>query len=487
MTELCTRTAAELAGALRRKEVSSLELLDAYLGRIDRLDPAINAVVTLDADRARRTAAAYDAAAVRDEWVGRLHGLPVTIKDALATEGIRSTGGAAELRDHVPVADAPAVARLKTAGAIVFGKTNVPPWSADVQTFNDLFGQTNNPWDLTRTPGGSSGASAAAVAAGLTSFEVGTDIAGSVRVPAHHCGVFGLKPSEGVVSQLGCLYSAAGGATDIDLNVVGPIARSADDLDLLLSVLAGPDPARALAWRIELPPPRANDLSGYRIAVWGDERERPVDHEYASMLEATADRLADAGAQVEEARPPVELAEARQLYSVLGLATTLFLPEKEATELCGSHYAWLQNDLKRAGVRAKWAAWFERFDVLLCPVTPSAAPPHDHTPLMFRRHTVNGETRSAVETMAWTCLANLAGLPAAVAPIGLTSERLPVGVQCVAPFLRDRDALRVAALIQHVCPPVGPLEIRHLAEVAASALTDASRGLPTPAERRRVL
>ena len=466
---LWARSAVELAAAIRRKEISSVELLDTHLDRVDRLNPALNAVVTLDADRARDAAAALDDAAVRGEWRGPLHGLPVTIKDALATEGIRTTAGATELRDHVPMSDAPAVARVKVAGAVVFGKTNVPPWSADVQTFNDLFGRTSNPWDLTRSAGGSSGGAAAAVAAGLTSFEVGTDIAGSVRIPAHHCGVFGLKPSEGVVSQLGCLYHAEGGTTGIDLNVVGPIARSADDLDLLLEVLAGPDPADAVAWRIDLPPPRAADLAGYRIAVWGDEPERPVDHEYAAILRSTVDRLADAGARVEQARPPIDVARQRHLFGSLILATTMFLPEQQSIEACGSHHAWLRHRIERAAMRARWAELFERYDVLLCPVAPTPAPPHDETPFMLRRQVVNGVERPAFETTAWTCLANLGGLPASVAPIGVTAGGLPVGIQCIAPFLRDRDAVRVAGLIGECCPPPCDLLARRAARAPSPA------------------
>ena len=204
---IATRSASELAAGIRDKEWSSRELLDLYLDRIDRLDGPINSVVTLDAERARTAADAADAALARGDAVGPLHGLPVTIKDAIETEGIRSTGGARELTDHVPTADAPAVARLKDAGAIVFGKTNLPRWSADFQTYNDIFGVTSNPWDLDRTVGGSSGGAAAAVAAGFTSFELGTDIGGSVRIPAHCCGVFSLKPSFGVIPQRGYLVT----------------------------------------------------------------------------------------------------------------------------------------------------------------------------------------------------------------------------------------------------------------------------------------
>ena len=235
-----------------------------------------------------------------------MHGLPITIKDAIETVDIRSTGGAVELTDHVPAHDAPAVARLREAGAVVFGKTNLPRWSGDVQSFNELFGTTNNPWDVTRIPGGSSGGPAAAVAAGFTSFELGTDIGGSVRIPSHCCGTFGLKPSYGVIPQRGYLDSVGGGTTDADVNVFGPIARSADDLDLLLSVLAGPEPARQGAWSLELPPRRSPSLAGRRIAVWLDDPENPSDRAMLAVLRSAADRIADAGAVVEEVRPPVD-------------------------------------------------------------------------------------------------------------------------------------------------------------------------------------
>ncbi len=261
---LATSTARQLEDELRARRLSSRELLDIYLTRIDQLGPPINAVVTLDRERAYAAASRADDAAVRGDWLGPLHGLPVTIKDAVEVAGVRSTGGATELAEHIPTVDAPSVARLKSAGAIVFGKTNVPRWSGDVQTFNDVFGTTNNPWSLDRVPGGSSGGPAAAVACGFTAFELGTDIGGSIRIPAHCCGVFGLKPSYGVISQRGYLDHFGGGHTDADINVFGPLARSADDLELLLSVLAAPDAERALAWRLELPEPRR--AHGWRLS-----------------------------------------------------------------------------------------------------------------------------------------------------------------------------------------------------------------------------
>src|SRR5689334_19097185 len=293
---LATSSATNLAAAIRNKDVSSRELLDTYLERIERLGPPINAVVTLDVERARAAADAADAQLARGDAVGPLHGLPITVKDAIETEGIRSTGGAIELKDHVPTVDAPAVARLKRAGAIVFGKTNLPRWSGDMQSFNEMFGTTNNPWNLERVPGGSSGGAAAAVACGFTSFELGTDIGGSVRIPAHFCGVSSLKPSYGVVPQRGYLDHVGGGTIDPDINVFGPIARDPDDLALLLDVLAGPEPEREIAWRLELPAPRGNALADYRVGVWFDDPACHVLNEYVGLLRGAADRIADAGA-----------------------------------------------------------------------------------------------------------------------------------------------------------------------------------------------
>src|SRR3954453_128663 len=270
-----TSTATELGAAIKDQEVSSRELLATFLDRIERLNGPVNAVVTLAVERAQAQAAAADEATARGDELGPLHGLPITIKDAIETEGIRSTGGAVELTDHVPAADAPAVAKLRAAGAVVFGKTNLPRWSGDLQSYNEIFGTTNNPWDTSRIPGGSSGGPAAAVAAGFTAFELGTDIGGSVRIPSHCCGTFGLKPSYGVVPQRGYLDSVGGGTTDADINVFGPMARSAGDLDLLLSVLAGPVPADDVAWRIELPPSDVTALRDARIAVWLDDPANP--------------------------------------------------------------------------------------------------------------------------------------------------------------------------------------------------------------------
>jgi amidase len=450
--EIALRSATEQAAAIKNKEISSRELLDLFASRVERFDESVHAVVTLDLDRARAAAQSADDATARGESFGPLHGLPITIKDAIETEGIRSTGGATELVDHVPTEDAPAVARLKDAGAIVFGKTNLPRWSGDFQSYNDIFGRTNNPWSLEHTVGGSSGGAAASVAAGFTAFEVGTDIGGSVRIPSHCCGTFGLKPSFGVIPQRGYLDHVGGGTTDADINVFGPIARSAADLDLLLGVLAGPEPERATAWRLDLPACDARALSDLRIGTWLDDPASPIESEYAGMLRAAADRIADAGGRVDDQRPPVDFAAQRDLFSrMIVPAISPSLPDDAAEIAGGSHRAWLRNEQERAGLRRTWAQWFSGHDLLLLPVMTTAAFPHDHErELMERTIEIDGDQRALISTIDWLGLIGIVGLPSAVVPIGRTAAGLPVGMQLVAPFLHDRRAVGAAQLVEGV-------------------------------------
>lgn len=458
-TDVAHWTATQLASAIRRRELSAGELLAHFLARIERLNPRLRAVVTLDAERATATARAADDAAGRGEWWGPLHGLPITVKDAIETAGLRSTGGAMELWDHHPVLDAPAVARLKRAGAIVFGKTNVPRWSEDIQTFNEMFGTTKNPWNLARTPGGSSGGSAAAVAAGLTSFELGTDIGGSIRIPSHFCGVHGHKPSFGLVSQRGCLSYLGSGVTDADLNVVGPLARSVDDLELLLGVLAGPDAELAAAWHLQLPRPRHAQLSAYRVGTWFEDADAEIDVQVRDLLRSAADTLADAGATVTTDRPPFALPEIDELYRCLLAAASAPLRGAAAAEVGGSHAQWLVANGRRARMRRVWADWFQEHDVLLCPVYPTTALPHDHRGGFFDRTIeLNGQVRPQADTLRWLGLPGLCYLPSTVVPVGLTREGMPVGIQVVAPYLEDLTGLFVA---RHLAVPVGPPALPH--------------------------
>ena len=452
--EVLTWPAGRLADAGRRREVSSRELLSHALDRIERINPKLNAVITLDAERAVAAAAAADEATAHGEPMGPLHGLPITVKDALETAGLRSTGGATELADHVPEADAPAVARLRAAGAIVFGKTNVPRWSGDLQTFNEIFGTTNNPWDPARVPGGSSGGAAAAVAAGLTSFELGTDIGGSVRIPAHCCGVFGLKTTYGVVPQRGYLDRVGGGVSDADINVLGPLARSADDLDLLLGVVAGPLDEDRVGWRLQLPAPQASRLADYRVGVWFDEPSVPLGAEVRALARRAADVLSDAGARIEEAHPGVGFDEQVALFmEAVGAAVSPGMPPDVGEVVAGSHLRWLEALDRRAALRRAWAEWFGIYDLLLCPVLPIEAFPHNQEgDFVERTIDIDGVEHPYPSLISWTGLIGIVGLPSAVPPLGTTATTgMPVGLQVVAPWYRDREAVRAAGLLAGAC------------------------------------
>lgn len=449
-------TSIEQAAAIARGELGSEELLDLCLARIEKVDGAVNAVCTLAVDVARDRARQADSATARGESWGPLHGLPITIKDAIATAGIRSTGGATVLRDNVPTTDAPAVAALKGAGAIVFGKTNLPEWSGDFQSFNEMFGTTNNPWDLARTPGGSSGGAAAAVACGMTSFELGTDIGGSVRVPSSFSGIFGHKPSWGLIPTFGYIDEPRSGdgigGVESDINVFGPMARGADDLSLLVDVLARPI--------AEPLPPTLTSLANLRVAAWIDEPALIIDSEMSTMLHGAVDALEAAGAQVDRrARPNIDAPAAwRMGMRMIFEATTV----KSAEELPGalSHRQWLLMHRERTRLRARWEEFFDTFDVLVCPVTVLPAIPHDHSGDDFtRRITVNGVDRPYAELEVWAALIGSVYLPSTVIPVGLTAQGLPIGMQIVARYLHDRTSLKVASLAVDICggyrsPPI---------------------------------
>ncbi len=468
MTSLSDRSASELLGALRRREIGSRELLEHQLARIERLNAGLNAVVTLDLERARAAADAADRALAQGEPLGPLHGLPITVKDTFETAGLRTTCGVPELSEHVPRADAVAVARLRAAGAVIFGKTNTPTWAGDWQTTNPIFGTTNNPWDRTRTPGGSSGGSAVAVAAGFTSLELGSDIGGSIRVPAHCCGVFGHKPSRGLVPMRGHIPGPPGTLSEYDLDTVGPIARTAQDLELALDVLAGPLPELAHAVTLRLPAARAETLASFRVAAWFDEPACAIDTEMRGLLEGAADTLARAGARVDrKARPAIDFREAVDTYvELLVPITSLTLPDELVRQLIARgdqvpvaapgllaasargyalrHRDWLRSNERREGIRARWREFFRDFDVLLCPVMLTPAFVQDTSEFSSRRIRVNGEDRSYLEHLEWPGLITMAWLPSTVIPVGRTAAGLPVGVQIVGPYLEDRTPLAFA-------------------------------------------
>jgi amidase len=469
------RSAVELADAIARRELTSAEVLEHFVERVQRLDADVNAVVTWDLDRARRAAADADDAVRDGAALGPLHGVPMTIKDSFQTEGCVTTCGAPELRDFVPPHDAVAVAKLRAAGAIPFAKTNVPMYAGDVQSFNELFGTTNNPYDLARTPGGSSGGAAAALAMGFTPIELGSDIGGSIRAPAHLCGVAGHKTTFGIVDGTGHIPGPPGSLSTADLGIMGPMARSTGDLEVMLDALAGPDRWSARAWRLELPPPTVTALDQVRFAGWFDDEHCPVDADTARVFAALADAVRDAGATVDlDARPPLTLAEHHDLFTPLLLAalsggSSPDAVEKMAADTSDSeigrsrratairHRNWLSLHERRMKVRAMWDEFFERFDAVLMPVHPRPAILHDHSlPLIERTIEVDGATRPYGDLFAWIAPAGLAYLPATVVPAGVSSTGLPIGVQVVGPHLDDRTTLRIAGLIAGAVGPIPP-------------------------------
>jgi amidase len=484
MTALHFRSAADLARLIQRREISALELLEHFEARVEQHNPAVNAVVATDFDGARAAARAADAALARGESLGPLHGLPMTIKDAYEVAGLRSTGGAPELADHVPTRHADAVARIEQAGGIIFGKTNVPYLSGDLQSFNAVYGTTNNPWDLACGPGGSSGGAAAALAAGLTGLELGSDIGGSIRAPAHLCGVFGHKPSYGIVSKRGHIPGPPGNLSSPDLSVSGPLGRSAEDLDLLLSVVAGAEGHDAAGWRLELPAPRATSPKGLRVAVWLDEPFCDIDQEMAGLLRNAAQALEGAGAEVDwSARPGFSFADSTEIYLTLlhGVIAAGF-PEKirahfaevkrtldpadkshRALQARGgalSYAEWMGLNERREKLRAHWAQFFQNFDVVLAPVLMRPAFAHDQNPdWNARRLNVNGVERDYADLLLWAGPAVVSYLPASTAPVGLTAAGLPVGIQIIGPYLGDRTTIAVAGMVENLLggfrPPPG--------------------------------
>jgi len=370
--------------------------------------------------------------------------------------GIRSTGGAVELRDHVPATDATAVASVRNAGAVVFGKTNVPRWSGDYQTYNEIFGVTNNPWDLERTPGGSSGGPGAAVAMGFTGFDIGTDIGGSIRVPASFNGVYGHKPSFGVIPTYGYLDSVRFHRNVADVNVFGPLARSIDDLELLFDILAGPNPDDAPGWKLDLPPARARELANFRVVAWLDDDFCPVHPSVGDVLERAVAALESAGAQIDRTRRPdlSPLAAAIDGSNLIGSATDISDDDsRDGADQAMSHRVWDVMHRERGELRQRWAEFFSDVDVLLCPVTP--------TPAFKHVHATSGSNwaESVVDEygelpyrhlLRWNTMIGSAYLPVTTPPVGRTANGLPIGLQVVAPYLHDRTALAFARCISEV-------------------------------------
>jgi amidase len=470
LTDIAYEPAYKLAGKLRSREIGCLELLDHHLARVERFNPALNAIIWMDRDAARERARQADQVLARGEIWGPLHGLPMTVKESFDLTGAPTTWGIPEMRDHIATAPAVATDRLTTAGAIIFGKTNVPLMLADWQSFNAIYGTTNNPWDLTRTPGGSSGGSTAALAAGLSALELGSDIGASIRNPAHYCGVLGHKPSWGIVPLRG--HSAAGGLAMTDISVAGPLARTAEDLALALSVVAGPDELDVAGWRLLLPKPAKTKLADYRIAVMLSDPNSAVDNEYSERLAEIGRQLAKLGAKVSfEARPAIDTVKAHALYIRLLRAVTMsrippavfaewqaraaaLAPEDDSYKARVAraatilHRDWLAAHEERTKLRWAWHAFFQDWDVLLTPAAAGPAWPHDQTgDRLDRVIPVNGKMENTNDQLFWAGISGVVFLPSTVTPIGLTQAGLPLGVQIIADHLQDLTSIEFARLL----------------------------------------
>lgn len=478
MDPLHYQPAHNLLAQLEAGTLSSEKLVTDLLARIREHNPAVNAVVTLDKVRVLEQARQADQKRTSGEAVGPLHGLPITLKDTWEVAGMTCTAGASALRNHKPERHADVVQRLEDAGAIILGKTNVPVYATDLQSYNKLFGVTNNPYNLAHTPGGSSGGAAAALAAGMTPLEVGSDLAGSIRIPAHFCGVFGHKPSRTLVSFRGHIPGPPGTQSQPDLAEGGPLARNAKDLALLFKVIAGPKPVDSRCWQLEMAPSRLETLKQTRVGLWLEDPLCPVEKELTDGYRELGEQLANHGALVADATHPLlslehtlpayfnllgsllstslKPAQRRQLKWIARLEKwlTFFGP---MTPFIGEYgrganqpaYQWMAMSEMREKMRAEIETLFEEVDVLLTPITPTAAIQHDHTqPVFKRRITVAGQPRAYMDQFCWIAFATLLGLPATSVPIGRTKDGLPFSVQVIGAPGMDLTTIGFAQLLE---------------------------------------
>lgn len=483
-SEWTYKSAAELADALAARRVSAVELAQDAIARIESCEPKINAICVRDFSRALDAARAADAKLARGERAPLL-GVPMTIKESFNVAGTPTTWGFAPQRDFTPAEDALAVARAKAAGAVVLGKTNVPVALADWQSYNSIYGVSNNPYDMKRTPGGSSGGSAAALAAGYGALSLGSDIGGSLRIPAHFCGVYAHKPTFDLAPSRGHTpppFPALPAL--VDLAVIGPMARTAADLGRLLDVIAGPDELEAgVGYRLALPEARHATLRDYRVLVLDAHPLAATDESVRAAIGDLAARLAKTGVAVARESPLLpDLADGARLYyrllmstmganwppeayaAMRGVAASLkdddvSLDAEFARGVALSHRDWVIADRRRYGLRARWRALFGAFDAVICPISPAPAFPHDHSPDQnLRRLLVDGAPQPYLSQLVWPGVATAPGLPATAIPIGRSREGLPIGAQIIGPWLEDRTTIKLAELIEgefggFVAPP----------------------------------
>ena len=467
-------TAVEMSAALRAKKVSAVELAQHAINRIERHDARINAVCVRDFDRGLDAAREADRALARGE-IRPLLGIPMTVKESFNVAGLPTTWGLPPQKDFVAQEDALSVTRVKAAGGVILAKTNVPVGLGDWQSYNDIYGTTNNPFDLGRTPGGSSGGSSAAVAAGYGALSLGSDIGGSLRSPAHYCGIYAHKPTFALAPNRGHVAPPFPPLPfERDLSVIGPMARGAADLALLLEVMAGPDELEAgVGYRLELPPPRHAALKDFRVLVLDDHPLLPLAAEIGAAIDRLAEQLTRSGASVARESPLLpDLAASSRLYMrlLVSFLAAAYPPELYAgvqargreldandTSLAAerlrgallSHRDWVIADGSRTRLRAQWRQLFKSFDAVICPIMPTPAYPHDHSPDQEQRHIViDGQNFPYVDQLIWPGIATLPGLPATSIPVAMSEEGLPIGLQIVGPWLEDRTALKLAELIE---------------------------------------
>jgi amidase len=470
MSDIAFKSAVELAQMITNRHIGCLELLEHYLARVQTYNPQLNAIIVLDETRARARAHEADQALGRGEQWGPLHGVPMTCKESFNVAGLPTTFGIPEYKDNLATSDALAIQRLKAAGAVIFGKTNVPLGLADFQSYNDIYGTTNNPWNLERIPGGSSGGSAAALAAGLTGFDLGSDIGGSIRNPAHYCGVFGHKPTWGLLPPHG--HALPGMLAQPDLSVIGPLGRSAADLELGVHLMAGPDEMQRAGYQLNLQAPSQTSLAGYRVAVWQNDDIAPVSYEVADRVAAVARVVAEAGGMVDDtARPDFDAREANEVYQTL-------LQSNMASRLSDVAFARLQTKAAaldpadhsesaktvqrqvatyrevakaneaRTHYRWAWYEFFTHYDVMVLPIAATPAFVHDHRRFGERRLMINGVTRPYFEQTFWAGLAVCSYLPGTIVPTGPNQDGLPIGVQIIGPEFGDLKTIGFAKLLE---------------------------------------
>lgn len=454
MDEIIYSSAKAIAKAIQEKEVSAEEAVQAHLNRIDEVNPKLNAVVQIVRDRALAEAHEADASLARGESKGPLHGVPMTLKDSLDTEGVITTGGTKGRENFVPEEDSTVAARLRGAGAILIGKTNTPELTMAGETNNLVYGQTNNPYDLSRTPGGSSGGAGAIIASGGSPLDMGSDTGGSVRIPAHFCGIAGLKPNSGRVPRTGHIVPFGMGAVD-SLTQNGPMARFVEDLALSLPIISGPDWRDPAIVPMPLGDPNDVDINSLRIAVHTDNGLMTPTPETIDTVNAAAKALADAGISVEEARPQALAmlpdlsgsggdgrAWVRRLLKKYGTEEVhpwLMRRFFEAEALSAAQFSDLQE--QQDAYRSEMLGFMQSYDAILCPTVATPAPAHEGTFDDSMKH-----------AFSYTGAYNLTGWPAAVVRGGTSPEGLPISVQVVARPWREDVAL---ALAQHLETALG--------------------------------